>query len=193
MKHVTLFLAALLTTGFMAAQVTYNLDWAVGINGEDASVTIEVGDSVEWTWTDNLPHTVTSLAGATEAFDSGTITGNGETYTYTFTMEGVNPYDCVIHPATMFGTITVEAALSVEDKFAINVNAYPNPVLDKLTVTSLFSLDSYTVFDILGKQVQSGQINANIASVDFSKLTSGMYFVNVQSGELQKTIKVMKR
>ncbi len=193
MKNVTLFLAALLTTGFLAAQTTYNLDWAVGINGEDASVTIEVGDSVEWTWTDNLPHTVTSMAGATETFDSGTITGNGETYTYTFMQEGVNPYDCVIHPATMFGTITVEAALSIEDKFAINVNYYPNPVVDQLTVTSLFPMDGYQVFDILGKQVQQGQMSANVATIDFSQLKSGVYFVKVQSGELQKTVKVMKR
>ena len=148
MKQLTLLLA-LFSSGLMLSQTTYNLDWAVGINGEDASVTIEVGDTVEWTWTDNLPHTVTSLPSATESFDSGTLTGNGTTYAYTFTVEGVNPYDCVIHPATMFGTITVEEALSIEDKFAINVNYYPNPVSDKLTVTSLFSLDSYQVFDIL--------------------------------------------
>lgn len=193
MKNVTLLLATLFTTGMMLAQTTYNLDWAVGINGEDASVTIEVGDTVEWTWTDNLPHTVTSLGGATESFDSGTLTGEGTTYSFTFTQEGVNPYDCVIHPATMFGTITVEQALSIEDKFAVNLNYYPNPVMDKLKVTSLFQLDNYKVFDILGKQVHSGQLQANVADIDFSQLKSGMYFVKVQSGELQKTMKVMKR
>ena len=193
MKNVTLLLATLFTTGMMLAQTTYNLDWAVGINGEDASVTIEVGDTVEWTWTDNLPHTVTSLGGATESFDSGTLTGEGTTYSFTFTQEGVNPYDCVIHPATMFGTITVEEALSIEDKFAINLNYYPNPVMDKLRVTSLFQLDDYEVYDILGKQVHSAQLQANVVDIDFSQLKSGMYFVKVQSGELQKTMKIMKR
>lgn len=193
MKHVTLLVIVLCTTAWMAAQTTYNLDWAVGINGADASVTIEVGDTVEWTWTDNLPHTVTSMAGATESFDSGTITGNGSTYSYTFTMEGSNPYDCVIHPATMFGTITVEPALGIEDKFAINVNFYPNPVQEKLMVTSLYSLDAYQVFDVLGRQVQAGQLDANVVDINMSELTSGMYFVQVQSGELQKTMRIIKR
>jgi len=192
MRKVTLILTAMLTTMFMSAQTTYNLNWAVGINGEAASVTIEVGDTVEWTWTDNLPHTVTSLAGATETFDSGVITGNGMTYSYTFTMEGVNDYECTVHPATMFGTITVNPELGLDDKFAINVNFYPNPVSDKLTVTSLMPLTSYAVYDILGKQVMTAQVEANVVDVNMSQLTSGIYFVRVQSGDLQKTMKVLK-
>lgn len=192
MKNVTLFLAALLTVAVMNAQTTYNLDWAVGINGPDASLTIETGDTVEWTWTDALPHSVTSLAGSAETFDSGIITGLGNVYSYTFTVEGVNDYDCVVH-SNMFGTITVEQALSIDDKFAVNVNYFPNPVTNNLTVTSLISLDSYQVYDILGKQVQSGKLNAHVVDVDMSQLKTGVYFVKVQSGELEKTMKVVKK
>ncbi len=192
MKNVTLFLAALLTTLVMNAQTTYNLDWAVGINGPDASLTIESGDTVEWTWTDALPHSVTSLAGSAEAFDSGIITGLGNVYSYTFTVVGDNDYECVVH-SNMFGTITVEPALSIEDKFAVNVNYFPNPVTTSLTVTSLISLDSYQVYDILGKQVQAGKLSAHVVDVDMSQLKTGVYFVKVQSGQLQKTMKVVKK
>jgi plastocyanin len=192
MKNVTLFLTAALVATVMNAQTTYNLDWAVGINGPDASLTIETGDTVEWTWTDALPHSVTSLAGSAESFDSGIITGLGTVYSYTFTVEGVNDYDCVVH-SNMFGTITVEQALSIDDKFAVNVNYFPNPVTHSLTVTSLISLDSYQVYDILGKQVQTGTLNAHVVDVDMSQLKTGVYFVKVQSGELEKTMKVVKK
>jgi Secretion system C-terminal sorting domain/Copper binding proteins, plastocyanin/azurin family len=192
MKNVTLFLVALLVTTIMNAQTTYNLDWAVGINGPDASLTIETGDTVEWTWTDALPHSVTSVAGSAETFDSGIITGLGNVYSYTFTVEGVNDYECVVH-SNMFGTITVEQALSIDDKFAVNVNYFPNPVTRNLTVTSLISLDSYQVYDILGKQVQSGSLSAHVVDVDMSQLKTGVYFVKVQSGQLEKTMKVIKK
>lgn len=192
MKNVTLFLTAALVATVMNAQTTYNLDWAVGINGPDASLTIETGDTVEWTWTDALPHSVTTLAGSAESFDSGIITGLGTVYSYTFTVEGVNDYDCVVH-SNMFGTITVEQALSIDDKFAVNVNYFPNPVTHSLTVTSLISLDSYQVYDILGKQVQTGTLNAHVVDVDMSQLKTGVYFVKVQSGELEKTMKVVKK
>lgn len=192
MKNVTLILTALLTATVLSAQTTYNLDWAVGINGPDASVTIEPGDTVEWTWTDALPHSVTSLEGSAESFDSGIFTGLGTTYSYTFTVVGTNDYDCVVH-SNMFGTITVDNIASIEDKFAINVNYFPNPVTNKLTVTSLISLETYQVYDILGKQVQSGKVGANVLDVDMSQLKTGVYFVKVQSGQLQKTMKVVKR
>lgn len=89
------------------AQQTHNLDWYMGISSTDASLTIEEGDTVIWTFTDAVPHSVTNDPGSTETFDSGIQTGG--TYTYTFTQVGVNPYHCAVHPA-MVGTITVVAA-----------------------------------------------------------------------------------
>lgn len=193
MKKIILLFAVLLVTMFANAQTTFNLDWAVGINGPDASVTIEPGDTVEWTWTDNLPHTVTSLASATESFDSGTITGNGQTFSFTFNQVGTNDYECSVHPATMFGTITVETIASIEDKFKMNVNYFPNPVTNNLTVTSLFVLDSLEIVDVLGKKVALRNLEGNVADIDMSQLNSGVYFVTVSSSNLQKTFKVVKQ
>lgn len=178
---------------FMSAQTTFDLDWAIGINGADASITIETGDTVRWTLADNSPHTVSSIAGSQETFDSGTISGNGTQYSYTFTDVGTNDYQCNIHPGSMFGTITVELVLSIEDKFAQNISFYPNPVQDKLTVLSLYKLDSYVIYDVLGKKVVQGLATGNTTQLDMSGLNSGLYFVTAISGDLSSTFKVNKR
>ncbi|MEL6811961.1 MAG: T9SS type A sorting domain-containing protein [Bacteroidota bacterium] len=194
MKRITLVIMAMASTFALKAQTTFDLDWAIGINGGAASLTIETGDTVRWTWTDAAPHTVTNIDGSSvEDFDSGILTGNGEQFSYTFTVEGVNDYRCEVHPGTMFGTITVEAVLAVEDKFAQNINWFPNPVSDQMTITSLFKLDSYQIHDITGKEVISGEENTNVLNLNTQDLTAGIYFVTLVSEDLKTTIKVIKQ
>jgi len=193
MKKITLLLATILATVAVEAQTTFDLDWMVGVNGGAASFTLEVGDAVHWTWADELPHSVTSIAGSTESFDSGILTGSGNEFTYTFTMEGSNDYECLVHPGTMFGTITVEPVLAVEDKFAQNISWFPNPVTDALTVTSLFELDSYVIHDILGNTVELGRDASNVLNINTAGLQTGMYFVTLVSGDLSTTIKILKQ
>lgn len=70
-----------------------------------ADVTVNVGDTVTWTNTDPMIHTVTST---TNAFDSDDM-DEGDSYSVTFTAPGTYDYYCVPHPF-MTGTITVVAA-----------------------------------------------------------------------------------
>src|SRR3989344_4393832 len=70
-----------------------------------SSVTITAGDSVVWTNTDTMPHTVTSN---TNAFNSGTMQPSA-TYSQTFNPPGTYQYYCAFHSG-MVGTITVLAA-----------------------------------------------------------------------------------
>jgi hypothetical protein len=171
------------------AQNEYTILWDTSV-GSDASITIEPGDTVTWIWNDGLPHSVTSGGGATEAFDSGTESPPF-TFSYTFLEIGVNPYSCLVHPG-MAGTITVEQVASVEDNFRESIKYYPNPVQDKLMVTSLYQLDSYTVYNVLGKEVLRGTVNGNITEISMSELQSGIYFVNAVSGEMQTSFKITK-
>ena len=73
-------------------------------------ITINVGDSVEWTAGDGDPHTATegpSFEGDPEW--NTNIFFTGETSTpILFNTQGVFPYWCQIHPEDMTGTITVE-------------------------------------------------------------------------------------
>lgn len=192
MKTIKLFFSALLTVSMATAQTTFDLDWFVGVPANDVSITVGPGDTVRWTWTDEVPHSVTSESGSQEDFDSGILTGNGTQFSYTFTQIGVNDYKCDVH-SNMEGTITVEDIASVEDKFRKNISFYPNPVNSKITITSLFKLDGYKIYSILGNLVAQGDANGNITEIDLSRMESGMYFINTTSGEMQSTFKVIKQ
>tara|TARA_R110000751_G_scaffold233903_4_gene335037 strand:+ start:52566 stop:53219 length:654 start_codon:yes stop_codon:yes gene_type:complete len=192
MKKIKLFFLMALTVSMANAQTTFDLDWFVGISNANASITIEPGDTVRWTWTDEVPHSVTSDSGSQESFDSGILTGAGSQFSYTFTQVGVNPYECDVH-SSMEGTITVDNVASIADKFRMNISFYPNPVANKLTVASLYKLDSYKIYNILGKLVAQGAADGNITEIDMASLESGMYFINATSGDMQATFKVVKR
>ena len=109
-----------LTTSIINAQQTYQLDWGFNINGANASLTIEQGDTVEWTWIDTGQHNVVNTANAVETFDSGLLQGVGTTFSHTFTEIGVNDYECSPHNSNMFGAITVTAPASNDFYIAPN-------------------------------------------------------------------------
>jgi plastocyanin len=71
-----------------------------------ASVTIKAGTKVTWTNNSVAPHTVTSDTGAPAAFDSGTVSASGGTFSFTFTTPGTYTYHCNFH-AYMQGTVVV--------------------------------------------------------------------------------------
>ena len=82
-------------------------------SGQDGStnpavVTVAVGGTVTWTWTNTgaTPHSVESL-GAPGFTSSEIQAGNGSTYRVTFTEPGTYQYDCAVHGRAMTGTIVV--------------------------------------------------------------------------------------
>src|SRR5690606_15829839 len=189
MKTKLLLLAFL---GFFAAnaQTTHNLDWFMGI-GTDVDLTIDQGDTVIWTWGDAMPHTVENDPGnSVETFNSGTITGMGETFSHTFTVVGANDYFCLFHSATMAGTITVNEVLGVEENQLNTINIYPNPTSStiNLVLPKNMQTGQIAVFDILGKQIYSQEFESkeNI-SIDVLSWNTGAYFVNVISGKHTQT------
>lgn len=192
MKKITLLLICMFAQSFVA-QNTFDIAWMIGVNGAPASPTIEMGDSVRWTWGDALSHSVTSDAGSQESFDSGILTGLGTEFSNTFTQVGTNPYHCDVHSSSMFGTVTVVGNLSVEDKFVKNLNFYPNPVKNELTIASIFNIDSYQIYNVLGTLVSEGNGTGLVTQVAMGRLNSGLYFVKVISRNLQTTLKIAKK
>jgi plastocyanin len=194
-RSLQIFVLALLlnASASLMAQTTYNLDWGLNINGAAASLTIEPGDTVEWTWVDNLQHNVASTASAQESFNSGLIQGQGSTWSYTFTEVGVNEYVCTPHSSSMFGAITVEQALSVDDKFARNLVFSMNQGNNRLLVQSLMSMDELVVYNLLGVPQLRISVRDQFAEVDLSALVTGVYLVKATSANAQTTFKVVKR
>jgi len=176
------------------AQTTYDLDWYKDI-GSNVDLTIDIGDTVRWTWTSGN-HTVTSLEGSTETFDSGFLGPIGSTYSHTFTLEGTNPYYCVVHgAASMSGTITVQNPLGLEDETFTSFNMYPNPSNSVLNVElpQHITEGNVKVFSILGKEFLAKTFEAtHSVELNVSNLAQGIYLVEVQSGGRSKTKQFVK-
>ncbi|WP_067818864.1 cupredoxin domain-containing protein [Nocardia inohanensis] len=70
-----------------------------------ANVTVKVGDTVTWKFSDKAPHAVQGIGDAAMGINSP-ITRTGE-WSYTFTTAGTFRYLCPLHPE-MKGVVTVE-------------------------------------------------------------------------------------
>ncbi len=109
MKPLTIGIAlATSLIGGSAWAATVDLDWCLsGCGGPNTDATISVGDTVRWTWTDSLPHTVDSVTGPA-TLSSGLRTGAGSQFSHTFIQAGTTTYECGVHGInSMGGTITV--------------------------------------------------------------------------------------
>src|SRR5438067_9852733 len=74
----------------------YDFDFSTNPSGMPVmDATINVGDTVRWHW-DGGFHSVTSVKGSTEAFDSGDHTPSFD-FQHTFTHAGTFTYYCDIH------------------------------------------------------------------------------------------------
>ena len=76
------------------------------ISFEPTDVTVKVGESVSWTNSDDIQHTVTKVGGPGPAFDSGNL-DPGDEFEQTFDKKGKVDYVCTIH-AGQEGSVTVE-------------------------------------------------------------------------------------
>ncbi len=81
--------------------------------------TIQVGESVTWTWTGSLPHGVQSV-GEPSFASSGIRTGAG-TYTVTFAAPGTYQYDCQEHGMAMTGRIVVLPAEGTDERVSSTI------------------------------------------------------------------------
>ena len=69
---------------------------------------------------------------------------------------------------------------------------FPNPVNDVLTIKAQASIDSITVYNMLGQAVVRSTPNTTDSTVDMSALQTGAYFVQVSINNTVKTVRVIK-
>ena len=118
MKTKLLFIFSLIFSPILAQQ-TYNLGWSTSGESINQQLTIDVGDTVIWTWTSGW-HNLVQVGDETEpGFDYPTVTGPGTIYQHTFTTPGVHDYLCGPHPSTMYGAITVNQPQSTTSNVTI--------------------------------------------------------------------------
>lgn len=80
-------------------------------------------------------------------------------------------------------------ALKEQNSGALNtIECFPNPTSNFIKVNHLKNLSNYSIFDIKGQQIMSGQISNN-EELNISTLTAGLYFIQINKDETGKFIK----
>ncbi len=69
---------------------------------------------------------------------------------------------------------------------------YPNPVQDVLHLGANEAISHISIYNILGQEVLSQNINATTASIDTSDLAKGTYIANITIGNASGSIKIVK-
>jgi len=88
--------------------------------------------------------------------------------------------------------VNVETNLSSNDFDMSGLTVYPNPVKNILNLSSSHEITAVTVYNFLGQQVLTRSAQANASKIDVSGLTSGTYYLSIQSQNKVKTIKIIK-
>ena len=178
MKTTLLLFFTLISFG-LSAQTT-SLGWS--FNSADQQTTIEVGDTVEWTWEGSGTHNLLKTSGPETGFGVDAVRyAAGHVYSHTFTTVGVNTYHCSPHQEDMYGTITVTAAAGISENKLLSFEMYPNPVSDVLNIQLPSGTDKAEVgvYDYTGRLVSSKTISSNDSTLDIQKISKGIYIIRV--------------
>lgn len=105
-----------------------------------------------------------------------------------------SPSGCV-DSLLQVGIITVvNNVTGIESNKAATFTYYPNPVKEKLFLKSDEIIKTVKILNINGKMIQSLSFDNETASVDFSKLKSGVYFLEINGFQgSKKNIKIIKQ
>jgi hypothetical protein len=81
---------------------------------------------------------------------------------------------------------------SVDKKNGFEV--YPSPAGEKLFIRtdSQFENADYSLYNLMGEKILTGQLNKNLSLIDVSTLHHGLYLLNIISSGKNYSIKVMK-
>jgi len=98
------------------------------------------------------------------------------------------------NPAIVTETCNTEFVTSLsKETFAFeNLNYFPNPVKNSLTLSNSSAIESVEITSLLGQNVLTKTVNDLQAEINLSSLSNGVYFVKVSSEGQEKTIKIIK-
>lgn len=193
MKLLYSFLALILSCNFALATV-----WNVDVGGGPGPVspyyapqnlTIQQGDTVLWTWSSGT-HNVTSTSGPV-SFASANLS-TPASYQFVFTVPGVYDYECSLfnHAQTQFGTITVEAATSVEPAVDQKLEVGPNPLQNSLRVHAPGFIGEVTVrvYETATGRLVSEQLQiGGDFEMGVGYLPRGSYLLELSDGQQRRT------
>jgi len=95
------------------------------------------------------------------------------------------------------GTLTVSEDELNND---LTIQSFPNPFSDEITLlinTPINDKINYKIIDILGREVLKNSLttvtDTNAIAINTKNLKTGVYFVQIQQGKYQKSLKIIKK
>jgi hypothetical protein len=84
------------------------------------------------------------------------------------------------------------SALSTDKNNIVNVSLYPNPAKGILNISAKNTIESATIYNVLGKKIKSFTVNANTSSLDVSGLSRGIYILKYTANNAVGSMKFVK-
>ena len=66
------------------------------------------------------------------------------------------------------------------DNGEVNFIVYPNPAKEKLMINSEQTIQKITIFNLLGQQIKTLQVNFKSGEININELSKGIYFLNLK-------------
>jgi hypothetical protein len=66
------------------------------------------------------------------------------------------------------------------DNREVNFIVYPNPAEEKLMINSEQTIQKIAIFNLLGQQIKTFEVNFNSGEINISELSKGIYFLNLK-------------
>ena len=83
-----------------------------------------------------------------------------------------------------------------DNELAIDISVYPNPAQNKLNITNTsgVSIEKTQIIDMVGRIVTTIEpSNAVNRTIDISNLTTGIYFLRLESVDASSVVKFIKK
>jgi polyhydroxybutyrate depolymerase len=88
-----------------------------------------------------------------------------------------------------YGTATSIESIQSTSK---EISVYPNPATNQISLKSELVSGNYSIYDINGRKMTFGKINNELTTLDLNEMNSGIYFLEIESGEKRFYSKFVK-
>jgi hypothetical protein len=78
--------------------------------------------------------------------------------------------------------VILTLTVGIDNVNKIGVMTYPNPTTQNINVVSDANISSISVFTVTGQFINSFQVNATSTSIDVARMPSGMYVMEINTG-----------
>ncbi len=109
-------------------------------------------------------------------------------------ISGINTYKRSYFRILPRSADDIDKFVGVEENSLSNVNIFPNPVNDNLTINNLGSTSQIVISNVLGQTVMSVVVSNSTMNISFDSLEKGIYLITiVDSNNNTRTERVVKR